>query len=80
MNDILPDDKAKKKFNKINGNISGVYSDNKSTESGSTGSNGEVEELAIIEEAIAEAERDIAEAIDLLSGTETELKSHETKM
>ena len=52
--------------------ITGVGSDSKSTESGSTGSNGEVEEQEIIEEAIAEAERDIAEAIDLLSGTETE--------
>ena len=52
--------------------ITGVDSDNESTESGCTGKNDEAEELALIEEAIIEAERDIAEAIDLLAGTETE--------
>ena len=52
--------------------ITGVDSDNKRTESGSTGKNDEADELALIEEAIAEAERDIAEATDLLAGTETE--------
>ena len=52
--------------------ITGVDSDNKRTESGSTGKNDEADELALIEEAIAEAERDIAEATDLLEGTETE--------
>ena len=39
---------------------------------GSTGSTEEADELALIEEAISEAERDIAEATDLLAGTETE--------
>ena len=52
--------------------ITGVYSDNKSAELGSTGSTDEADELALIEEAIAEAEQDIAEATDLLEGTETE--------
>ena len=46
--------------------------DNKSAELGSTGSTDEADELALIEEAIAESERDIAEATDLLAGTETE--------
>ena len=57
--------------------IAGVDSDNESTESGSTGKNDEADELALIEYAIAEAERDIAEATDLLAGTETE--NEETK-
>ena len=52
--------------------IAGVDSDNESTESGSTGKNEEADELALIEEAIAEAEQDIAEATDLLAGTEIE--------
>ena len=51
--------------------ITGVDSDNKSTESEITGENDEAGELALIEEAIAEAEQDIAEANDLLAGTET---------
>ena len=55
-----------------NNEIAGVDSDNESTESVSTGKNDEADELALIEEAIAEAERDIAEATDLLAGTETE--------
>ena len=41
-------------------------------ESGSTGETDKADELALIEEAIIEAERDIAEAIDLLARTETE--------
>ena len=41
----------------------------------STEKTDEADELALIEEGIAESERDIAEATDLLAGTETE-KSH----
>ena len=52
--------------------IIGVDSDNKSAESGSIGATDKSDELALIEEAIIEAERDIAEATDLLAGTETE--------
>ena len=37
----------------------------------STGSTDKADELALIEEATAEAERDIAEGTDLLAGTET---------
>ena len=55
-----------------NDKITGVDSDNESAESGSTGSTDKVDELALIEEATAEAERDIAEATDQLAGTETE--------
>ena len=51
--------------------ITGEDSDNESAESGSTGKNDKADELALIEKAIAEAERDIAEATDLLAGTET---------
>ena len=47
-------------------------SDSESAESGSTGSTEEAGELALIEEAITEAERYTAEATDLLAGTETE--------
>ena len=47
-------------------------SDNDSTESGSTRANDKVDEMEIIEEAITEAERYIAEGTDLLTGTETE--------
>ena len=52
--------------------ITGVDSDNESAELGITGPTDEADKLALIEEAIAEAERDIAEANDLLAGTETE--------
>ena len=52
--------------------FTGVDSDNESAESGSTGSTDEADKLALIEEAIAEVERDIAEATDLLAGTEIE--------
>ena len=52
--------------------ITGVDNDNESAESGNTGSTDEADELAIIEEAIAEEERDIVEATNLLAGTETE--------
>ena len=41
-------------------------------ESGIMGANDEVDEMALIEEAIAEAERDITEGKELLSVTETE--------
>ena len=51
--------------------ITGVHRDNKSAESGSMGATEEADELALIEEAITESERDIAEATDLLAGTET---------
>ena len=54
----------------------GVDSDNESigvkSESISRGSTDKADEMALIEEAIAEAERDIAEGTDLLAGTETE--------
>ena len=52
--------------------IVGVDSNNESTKSGITGKNDKADELALIEEAIAEAERDIAEATDILAGTATE--------
>ena len=54
-----------------NDKITGVDSNNESAESGSTGKTDEADELALIEEAIAEAEQDITEATDLLAGTET---------
>ena len=47
--------------------ITGVDSNNKSAES-----TDKADEPAFIEEVIAEAEQDIAEANDLISGTETE--------
>ena len=129
VNDILPYDEANESFDKIYGNITGVYweaeiqypaahmlqlnntqyaaladekddeendtestgvenggkitgvrhddkttgvdSDNESTESGSTGATDKADEIALVEEAIAETERDIAEGTDLLAGTET---------
>ena len=52
--------------------ITGVGSDNESAELGSTGKNDEADELVLIEDTITEAERDIAEATDVLAGTETE--------
>ena len=54
------------------GKIAGVDSDNKRAESGSTGATDKADKMALIEEAIAEAERDIAEGNDILAGTETE--------
>ena len=53
------------------GKIAGVDSDNKRSESGSTGATDKADKMALIEEAITEAERDIAEGTDLLAGTET---------
>ena len=50
----------------------GVDSDNEITESGSTGETDKADELTLFEEAIPEAQRDIAEGTDLLAGTETE--------
>ena len=54
----------------------GVDSDNESTgiksESGSTGATDEADEMALIEDSIAEVERYIAEGTDPLAGTETE--------
>ena len=49
-----------------------VDSNYKNMESGSTGATDEVDEMALIEEAVLEAERDITEGTDLLAGTETE--------
>ena len=53
-----------------------VDSDNKSTmiksELGSTGATEKTDAMALIEKAMAEPERDIAEGTDLLAGTETE--------
>ena len=55
--------------------ITGVDIDNKITrikpELESTGAIYEVDEMALLEEAISETERDIAEMIELLAGTET---------
>ena len=47
--------------------ITGVDSDNESAESVRTGKNDKVDELTLIEEATEEAERDIAEATDLIA-------------
>ena len=55
-----------------NKKTTGLDSDNENTESGSTGETDKEDELSLIEEAIAESERDIAEGTGLLSGTETE--------
>ena len=52
--------------------IAVVDSDKESTESVSTGKNDKADELALIDEAIAEAEQYIVGATDLLVGTETE--------
>ena len=56
--------------------ITGVHSNNESTgvklESGSTGTTDKADEMALIGEAIEEAQQDIAEGADLLAGTETE--------
>ena len=56
--------------------IKGVDRDNESTgiksELVSMGATDEADILALIEEAIVEAEQDIAEGTDLLAGTETE--------
>ena len=56
--------------------ITELDSDNESTgiklESGSTVKTDPADEMAIIEEAIAEVERDIAKGTELLAGTETE--------
>ena len=50
----------------------GVDNDNESTESGCTVVTDKVDELELIEEAMEEAERNIAEGNDLLARTETE--------
>ena len=52
--------------------ITGVDSENESAELGSIVATYKLDKLELIEEAITEAERDIAEATDLLGGTETE--------
>ena len=54
----------------------GVDNDNESmginSESRSTGATDKADKIALIEEAISEAERDIAEGTELLAGTESE--------
>ena len=61
----------------------GVESDNESTgvnsESVSTGATDKADEMALIEEAISEAGRDIAEWTELLAGTETETEDTRDK-
>ena len=57
----------------------GVDSNNESTELGSTGATDKADELALIEEAIEEAERDIVEGTDLLAGTETKTEEARNK-
>ena len=57
--------------------ITRVDRDNRRAELGSTGKNDKADELALIKEAITEAERDITEETDLLAGTET--KNEETR-
>ena len=56
-----------------------VDSENESAEQRSTGSTDEADKLALIEEAITEAERDIAEATNLLAGTETETEEEQNE-
>ena len=53
------------------GETTGVDSDNESTELVRTGATEKVDELELVEDAVAEAELDIAEGADLLAGTET---------
>ena len=48
-------------------------------ELGSMGACEKIDEMAQIEEAIVEAERDIAEVTDLLAGTETETEDARKK-
>ena len=55
-----------------NNKITGVDSDNDSMESGSAGATEKVYEMALIEEAISEAEQDIAEWTDLIAGNKIE--------
>ena len=57
----------------------GVDSNNESTELGSTGATDKADELALIEEAIEEAERDIVEGTDILAGTETKTEEARNK-
>ena len=56
--------------------ITGLDSDNESTgvkpESGSTGATEEADEMALIEEDIAESDQDIPEGTNIIAGTETE--------
>ena len=57
-----------------NNKTTGVDRNNNSTELGSTGATEKVDELALIKEAIADAERDIAKGSDILAGNETKTK------
>ena len=63
--------------------ITGVDSDNRITgvnsEPGSTGATNKMDEMALIEEAIAETERDIAEGTNIIAGTETETEDTQNK-
>ena len=47
--------------------ITGVDSDNESTELGGTGATDKADEMTLIDEAITETERDIAEGNDILT-------------
>ena len=58
-----------------NEKTTGVDSDKESTESGGAGATEKADEMALIEETIAEAEQDIAEETDLLAGTKTETEN-----
>ena len=54
------------------GRTTGLDKNNKSTELGITGAADKADELALIEDAIVETERDIVEGTDILALTETE--------
>ena len=54
-------------------------SDNESTGSESTGENDEADDMALVEDSIEGAERDITEGTDLLAGTETETEDTRNK-
>ena len=62
-----------------NDKITGVDSDNENMELVSKGATDKADEMALIEEAIAEEERDIAEGTDLLAGTETKTEDARNK-
>ena len=49
------------------------------SESGSTGTTDKAYEMALIEESIAETERDVAEGTELLAVLKSKLRKHRTK-
>ena len=59
--------------------ITGVDSENESTELGSTGATKKEYETALIEEVISESDQDISEGTDLITGTETETEDARNK-